>query len=140
MIYGTATKENLQSIVRLLETCELPGNDVGVHLDHFIVAKEADSVVGCIGLEKEGPLLRSLAVDPSYRNRGVAQHLCDQLLHHAKEQGVQEIFLLTTTAAKFFEKIGFERKDREEAPEKIRKSKQFTELCPSSAVLMWKRL
>jgi amino-acid N-acetyltransferase len=140
VIYGTATKEDLQSIVRLLETCELPSNDVAAHLHRFIVAKETDRLVGCIGMEREGPLLRSLAVDPSHRNRGVAQHLCEQLLHHAKEQGTQEIFLLTTTAAKFFEKIGFERKDREEAPESIRRNRQFTELCPSSAVLMWKRL
>jgi amino-acid N-acetyltransferase len=140
MTYDSASKEDLQSIVRLLETCELPSNDVDAHLHHFIVAKEEDSVVGCIGMEKEGPLLRSLAVDPSHRNRGVAQHLSEQLLHHAKEHGEQEIFLLTTTAAKFFEKIGFERRDREQAPEAIRKNKQFTELCPSSAVLMWKRL
>lgn len=140
MIYRTATKEDLRSIVRLLETCELPSNDVDVHLHDFIVAKEADSVVGCIGMEPEGQLLRSLAVDPSHQNRGVAQHLCEELLHHAKEQGIQQIFLLTTTAAKFFDKIGFERKDREEAPETIRKNRQFTELCPSSAVLMWKKL
>jgi amino-acid N-acetyltransferase len=140
VIYGSATKEDLQSIVRLLESCELPSNDVEAHLHHFIVAKEADSVVGCIGMEHEGPLLRSLAVDPSYRNRGVAQHLCERLLHHAKEDGAQEIFLLTPTAAKFFEKIGFERKEREEAPEAIRKNKQFTELCPSSAALMYKKL
>lgn len=140
MIYGTATKEDLRSIVCLLETCELPSNDVDAHLHHFIVAKEADSLVGCIGREQEGPLLRSLAVDPSYRNRGVAQHLCERLLHHAKEDGAQEIFLLTTTAANFFGKIGFERKNREEAPETIRKNRQFTELCPSSAVLMWKKL
>lgn len=140
MIYGKAKNADRQSIVRLLETCELPTNDLDAHLDDFIVAKEADSVVGCIGLEKEGPLLRSLAVDPSQRNRGVAQHLCEQLLQHAKELGVQEIFLLTTTAAKFFDHIGFQRRDREEAPESIRNNRQFTELCPSSAVLMWKKL
>jgi amino-acid N-acetyltransferase len=138
--YGAATRVDLQSIVRLLETCELPSNDVDVHLDHFIVAKEADSIVGCIGMETEGPLLRSLAVDTSQRNRGVAQHLCERLLEHAKQQGVQEIFLLTTTAAKFFEKTGFEQIPREEAPESIRKNRQFTELCPSSAVLMSKKL
>jgi amino-acid N-acetyltransferase len=139
-MYDSATTEDLQSIVRLLETCELPSNDVDAHLYHFIVAKDAGSVVACIGMEKEGPLLRSLAVDPSHRNRGVAQQLCKQLLHHAKEQGAQEIFLLTTTAAKFFDKIGFALKDRKEAPESIRRNRQFTELCPSSAVLMWKKL
>jgi len=140
MTYHSATTEDLQSIVRLLETCELPSNDVDAYLNHFIVAKEADSVIGCIGMEREGPLLRSLAVDPSQRNRGVAQHLCEELLLLAKKQGVQEIFLLTTTAAKFFDKIGFQRKDREEAPQSIRRNTQFTELCPSSAVLMWKKL
>ncbi|MCI0413969.1 arsenic resistance N-acetyltransferase ArsN2 [bacterium] len=140
MTYESATTDDLQSIVRLLTVCELPSNDVDAHLDHFIVAKETDSVVGCVGMELKGPLLRSLAVDPSQRNRGVAQHLCEELLQHANKQGVQEIFLLTTTSAKFFDKIGFQRKDRDDAPESVRKNRQFTELCPSSAVLMWKKL
>jgi len=140
MIYKPATTEDRQSIVRLLESCELPSNDVDTHLHHFIVAKDKASVVGCIGMELEGPLLRSLAVDPSHRNRGIARHLCEQLFDHAKEQGVEEIFLLTTTAAKFFERIGFERKHRDLAPEEIRRNRQFTELCPSSAALMWKKL
>jgi amino-acid N-acetyltransferase len=96
--------------------------------------------VGCIGIELEGPLLRSLAVDPESRGKGIANGLCARLLQHAERQGIQEIYLLTDSAARFFEKIGFHKVARDDAPESIRKHKQFTTLCPSSAVVMRKSL
>ena len=140
MNYAFADAKDLDAIVSLLNRCKLPSNDLNEHLNHFIVAKEGDRLIGCVGLEPEGPLLRSLAVDPDHRGRGVARELCARLLAHARQKGAHEIYLLTDTASKFFDTAGFQRKDRKEAPERIAKHKQFTELCPSSAVLMWKEL
>ncbi len=140
MIYELAGAKDLDAIQKLLKVCNLPFNDLDAHLNHFIVAKQDSRVVGCIGVELEGPLLRSLAVDPDYRSHGIAKELCGRLLDHAKHEGAEEIYLLTDTAAKFFDKAGFHRKKREEAPKSISSHKQFTELCPSSAVLMWKEL
>ena len=138
--YEFADKKDLPAIQNLLQTCHLPANDLEAHLTHFVLAKEAEQVVGCIGMELQGPLLRSLAVDPEFRNQGIAGELSERLLVHAKEMGCKEIFLLTDTAAKFFAKAGFQKIEREQAPDKIRSHKQFTDLCPSSAVVMRKEL
>ena len=140
MNYAHADATDFDAIASLLNKCNLPSNDLDQHLNHFITAKEEDRLIGCAGLELEGPLLRSLAVDPDHRGCGIGGELCARLLAAAKLKGAREIFLLTDNAANFFETAGFQRKDREEAPERIAKHKQFTELCPSSAVLMWKEL
>ncbi|RRU03438.1 hypothetical protein EGJ34_19475 [Stenotrophomonas sp. 278] len=47
---------------------------------------------------------------------------------------------LTTTAAPFFEQLGFDRIAREVAPTFIAKSPQILGLCPGSAVLLTKPL
>lgn len=59
---------------------------------------------------------------------------------HAKAHGVEEVYLLTTTAEGFFARLGYERVEREGAPESIRGTKEFSSICPSSAVLMRKLL
>ena len=70
------------------------------------------------------------------RGRGYGSRLCDLLIKDAAGRGISELFLLTTTAPGFFEKIGFERIARAEAPEEIRGSTEFSQLCPETAVLM----
>lgn len=49
------------------------------------------------------------------------------------------IHLLTTTAADFFESRGFRRISKEQAPLEIRATREFSSLCPSTAVLMVKQ-
>jgi amino-acid N-acetyltransferase len=138
MIFEQAKLQDQMAIEELLKACGLPVEDLQLHLNHFIVAREENRIVGCIGLEVEGPLLRSLAVDPSRRNQGIAKNLCKRLIESVP--AAREIYLLTTTAARFFERIGFERIKRSDAPNAIRENRQFTELCPSSAILMRKKL
>jgi amino-acid N-acetyltransferase len=140
MIFAFAEPADQQAIAELLTSCNLPANDLEEHLDHFIVAKERDRVIGCIGFEARGLLLRSLAVSSDFRRKGIANRLCEKLLDHAREEGASVIYLLTDTASDFFSKRGFERMPRNEAPETIRNHKQFTQLCPSTAILMWRRL
>jgi len=138
MIYEFAKPKDLEAVAKLLLICKLPANDLEAH--EFIVARNGDGITGCIGLELQGPLLRSLAVDPAFRNQGIAGELCESLLSHAAKQGVSEIYLLTDTADRFFERIGFQRIDRNRAPESIRTHKQFTTLCHSSAIVMRKEI
>src|SRR5688572_7696922 len=107
MTYEFARTEDLPGLKNLLKLCGLPANDLEMHLDHFLVAREQERLIGCVGLELEGPLLRSLAVLPEFRNRGVAKELCARLLQHAVGQGSREIFLMTETASQFFDKAGF---------------------------------
>jgi amino-acid N-acetyltransferase len=138
MTYDFAKPKDLGAIASLLELCKLPANDLEAH--DFIVAVEEDRLLGCIGLELVGPLLRSLAVDPAMRGKGIANELCSRLLQHAQRQGIQEIYLLTDSAERFFERIGFQKVARVDAPEWVKRHKQFTTLCPSSAVVMHKSL
>jgi len=48
--------------------------------------------------------------------------------------------LLTTTAEKFFGTLGFTVVDRSKLPETIRKTNEFLNLCPTSAVCMTRRI
>jgi hypothetical protein len=43
---------------------------------------------------------------------------------------------LTTTAAGYFERRGYVRVERHALPGPIRRSEEFTQLCPASAVAM----
>jgi N-acetylglutamate synthase-like GNAT family acetyltransferase len=54
--------------------------------------------------------------------------------------GSVRAFLLTTSAAPFFESLGFARIDRTAAPEAILRTRQAASICPASAVLMVKDL
>ena len=138
MTYQFAKEEDLIGISVLLKTCELPDNDLEAH--EFIIAKNDGRIVGCIGLELQGPLLRSMAVDPAFRNLGIAGELYSRLIQFAKEKHLPEMYLLTDSAEKFFVKKGFKKVSRSDAPERIRTHKQFTTLCPDSAIVMHKTL
>jgi amino-acid N-acetyltransferase len=138
VIYEFANQDDLQAITALLNVCKLPANDLEAH--EFIVAKDGARVVGSIGLELEGPLLRSMAVDPAFRNQGIASELCRRILQRAQKQNLTEIYLITDTAEAFFQRIGFHRIERHDAPESIRAHPQFTTLCPVSALVMRKNL
>jgi len=138
MIYEFAKHEDLEAVAALLDVCNLPANDLEAH--EFIIAKDANRVVGCIGMELQGPLLRSMAVDPAFRNQGIADELCNRLLQHASKRKLTEIYLLTDSAEKFFERLGFECLYRNDAPESIQTHKQFTTLCKVSATVMRKHL
>jgi len=58
----------------------------------------------------------------------------------ARSQGAEEIYLLTSTAERFFERLGYARVLREAAPVAIQQTQEFSALCPSSSALMVKRL
>ena len=52
--------------------------------------------------------------------------------------GIQSLWLLTETAAGYFEKLGYESIPRSAAPESIQQPAQFKDLCPASAALTTK--
>jgi amino-acid N-acetyltransferase len=133
----------LSTVRRLLEQSHLPTADLTSELmRHFLVSGAADDPTGVVGLEIFGPiaLLRSLAVAAERRQAGLGTALVAAAENHARTCDVREIFLLTTTAAQFFERLGYLHAERAAAPACIRDSSQFATLCPGSAVLMHKRL
>jgi len=50
------------------------------------------------------------------------------------------VWLLTTTAREFFERLGYAAVDRADVPGAIRATAQFSSLCADSATVMVKRL
>ena len=128
---------DFERVRRMLDDANLPVDDfVTEHL--AFVARDNDQPVAAIGCEKLGEvwLLRSLVVAEGQRSRGLGAKLVAALETDAREQGVGEIWLLTIDADGFFESQGYRRRERDEAPEVIRGTAEFSDLCPASAVLM----
>lgn len=138
--FGNSIEE--ESIRELLKGCGLPHEDIAKHLNHFILAKDGNHLIGAIGLEicgKDG-LLRSLVVGSFYRSRGIAKALYNRILGYAHLQGIKTLYLLTTSAIGFFSKLDFTKEERDNVPESIRVTKEFQSLCPSTAVCMTKKI
>ena len=62
--------------------------------------------------------IRSLAVDPKIRRRGVGRSLVEHCLEEARGLQIPKVFALTYQA-EFFRRIGFERVDKAELPHKV---------------------
>ena len=140
---GTASPADHPAVVALLDASGLPRRDVtDALLAHFLVAKGGDELLGVIGLEPLGDvgLLRSLVVAASHRGRGLGIELTRALERHARDQGVAQLFLLTTTAERFFGKLGYETIPREDAPPPIQGTTEYRELCSSTSICMVKTL
>ena len=126
----------------LLKQANLPSQDFADHLDHFFTARDGERIIGAVGLENHNHtgLFRSLVVDPAFRGQELGQRLAATLIEYARSSGLEELFLLTTTAADFFPRFGFEPTQREAAPSEIQATKEFSSICPSTAVCMVLRL
>jgi len=137
-----ASAEDFEQVVRLLQTADLPTAGLQRTLPDFLVAVEGDRLVGAIGLEVFGSsgLLRSAVVDPSRQNTGLGANLVAQLLEHARHRGVREVYLLTTTAERYFPRFGFTRVARETVAPGVRASEEFRGACPDTAIAMRKSL
>ena len=125
----------------LLTEADLPSSDItNEHLKHFFGCGPKERLSGVVGLEIYGTiaLLRSLAVVQDCRGNGCGKALVAEVETYAHSRGVTEIYLLTTTAERFFERLGYTRTSREAAPEAIRRTREFTDLCPSSSAFMMK--
>jgi amino-acid N-acetyltransferase len=84
--------------------------------------------------------LRSLAVASTERSAGIGNALVNFIEDHAKEKGLKEIVLLTTTAAAYFDKRSYTSIERTNIPEAIKQSAEFRSTCPASATTMLKTL
>ncbi|MBB1284705.1 GNAT family N-acetyltransferase [Flavisolibacter sp. BT320] len=134
--------EDGKQVVSLLANEGLPTADLPEGLPHFLVATDGPAVIGAVGLEVYGNdgLLRSMAVSPAYRSLGIAARLLEALEAEARQNGVTSLYLLTETAADYFQRKGFVVISRDETPDAIQSSSEFSSVCPVSATLMRKNL
>ena len=126
------------AVKRLLAANKLPVDGVPKSLQNFLVAFDGQKVIGAVGLEvfDDAALLRSAVVDESARGTGLGAQLVEGALAKARVLRVSDVYLLTTTAEKYFPRFGFEIVPRESAPAAMMSSAEFSGACPASAVLM----
>lgn len=132
---------NSMPLTQLLAACNLPVSDLSCAQSlHLFGAFSGSDLIGTIGLEITVPvaLLRSLAVASAYRSQGVGERLVALAERHAAMNGVDALYLLTTTAAPFFTKLGYAMAERANAPAAIQSTAQFSGLCPASSTFMVK--
>lgn len=130
---------SLASAVALLSEAQLPTEDLTeAHCQHFFFSGPAQRPTGLVGLEMFGDvaLLRSLVVTPDRRGQGEGVALLEHAEDYARARGVRELYLLTTTAEKFFERHGFVRAAREAAPAAIARTREFAGICPAVSAFM----
>lgn len=130
-------------VLALLREAELPVSDLGeAGPARFWVLREGQDVLASGALEPYGAmaLVRSVAVPAHRRGEGLGKRIVQALEREAAASGITDLYLLTTTAERFFAGLGYAAADRERAPEEIRGTTQFSDLCPASAVFMHKSL
>jgi amino-acid N-acetyltransferase len=139
----SAQAHDLAIVQRLLSAAHLPTDGLEEQFGEAYAIAECDGqAIGAEGIEiyGEAGLLRSAVVDPAWRGKGVGDALTQDRLRWATERGLREVWLLTTTAADYFPRFGFERAARDTAPEAMQRSREFAEACPASAVAMRRTL
>jgi amino-acid N-acetyltransferase len=137
-----AKGEDLSAIKQLLQQSGLPISGVEEWLSQFLVAEHEGHIVAVAGLELYGgsALLRSVGVSPEWRGSGLGRRLVDRLLAEAEQRGTRDVYLLTTTAEHYFPRFGFACIARDQVPDPVQSSVEFTNACPASAVAMRKVL
>jgi N-acetylglutamate synthase-like GNAT family acetyltransferase len=137
-----ARAEDRASVERLLESAKLPTAGVGDQFTTFFVAVSASGVVGAVGLERYGDnaLLRSCVVAEASRGRGIGVLLTMRVLEDGLSKGVKRVYVVTTDAMTYFEKLGFKVVPREQALADVGESAEFKGGCPETATCMTREL
>lgn len=133
-----AAAEDLAGVERLLTASGLPLDGVREALPTFTVAEANGELVGVAGLEVccEHALLRSVAVQPEWRSHGVGRALVTRVISDAEARGIHALYLLTTTAERYFPSFGFRQVTRDAVPPDVQATKEFQGACPASATVM----
>ncbi|MBL8624384.1 MAG: GNAT family N-acetyltransferase [Myxococcales bacterium] len=134
-----ARADHLDAVAALLAAAALPTGGVAAQFPHdYVVATRDGAVVGAAGLEIHGDagVLRSVVVDPGERGRGLGQALSADRVAAARARGLAAVYLLTTTAADFYLRLGFAPCARADVPAAVAGSIEFASVCPASAACL----
>jgi N-acetylglutamate synthase-like GNAT family acetyltransferase len=126
-----------------LAKAALPTADIEVPGRLFWRFETADELpVGFGGLEPYGDdaLLRSVVTLPPARGRGIGAAIVAALELEAQLHRCRSLWVITTSAAEFFARLGYARCDRTAVPAVIAATTEFSALCPASADVLMKRV
>ncbi len=135
-----ATVADLAAARDLLAAAALPLEGVEDQFgeQYAVALSGSGKIVGAAGLEIYGEqgLLRSVVVDPAWRGHGIGAALTADRVTYAARRGLAGVYALTTTAADYLPRLGFQVIGRDEAPMPIQRSVEFSSICPSTATLL----
>ncbi len=135
------TEKEMQQAIVLLQQHKLPVTDIDEDKLLYLLL-DGERVIGTAGLEifEDCALLRSVSVVKEEQGKGYGNFLNSAIENYAAESGIGCLYLLTTTAKDFFDKQGYCVINRQDAPASVQQTAEFTSLCPSSAVIMKKKI
>jgi amino-acid N-acetyltransferase len=133
-----ATSNDLPAVEQLLRDSALPTVGVKEFISDFLVAEAGKDIVGVVGMEYccDYGLLRSTAVASTWRSKGLGRQLVEQIIARAESRGIHALYLLTTTAERYFPSFGFAATTRDMVPPEIMATDEFKGACPASAAVM----
>jgi len=133
-----AKTTDLPDILALLKAAALPVAGIENHIETVLVARDSERLFGCAAVEVYGQagLLRSVAVEAARRGEGLGERLTRAALELARQRGVRNIYLLTTTASHFFPRFGFTAIPRSDLDQTLAQSEELRGACPASALAM----
>lgn len=135
------TAKERKAVISVLQEKNLPVSDIdGEKILYALML--GGKIIGTAGLEvfEDCALLRSVSIVNEEQGKGLGKMINRQVENYAKEAGINCLYLLTTTAKDFFEKQGYSVIKREDTPKAVKQTAEFTSLCPSTAVVMKKRI
>lgn len=136
-----ASQNSFSAAIALLQKNNLPTEDLDPGKQLFVI-EEGNEVIATIAVEYDynNALLRSLSVSEDKRRKGIGAELVRFVEDYVTKQGVQNIFLLTTTASRFFSLRGYKIIDRSNVPDFIKTTREYSVICASTSILMKKDL
>ena len=126
---------NAPDFIAALEADKLPTDDLGESGRLFFRLKRDGIVVGFGGIELYGGtlLLRSIVVLPHARGQGIGRRITESLLEHAAVLGARDAYLLTTSAALYFEANRIQANPTRCSSARDPRDTAASSLCPSTA-------
>lgn len=96
-------------------------NDIYENIQEYLVVEHAKKIIGCCALHvswEDLAEIKSLAIDPKHRKRGLGSKLVAECHKRAKALGVYRTFALTFKP-EFFRKLGYKLIKRDDLPHKV---------------------
>ena len=71
-----------------------------------------------------------------WRDRGLGRKLVERIIAEAESRNIEALYLLTTTAERYFPSFSFAKTTRDAVPATVRETVEFQSACPASATVM----
>jgi amino-acid N-acetyltransferase len=125
LLIRKASMRDIHALLKLIDTYAAQGVmlprtefEMSENIRDFMLAFAGGELLGCGALHFYTPTsgeVRSLAVDPQVKSRGVGRAVVEALESEARECGLHSMFAFTYVPG-FFARLGFEEVERGELP------------------------